>query len=67
IYVSSMTLSMASVMRSWSRIPRPFSSMRRRNLEEIPWVVTGAGYVVESTVFFTDKDKEAADLLKRFC
>ena len=34
-----------------------------RNPHEIPWGEAGAEYVVESTGFFTDKDK-AADHLK---
>ncbi|KAG6473954.1 hypothetical protein ZIOFF_067874 [Zingiber officinale] len=33
-----------------------------RNPEEIPWVETGAEFVVESTGVFTDKDKAAAHL-----
>ncbi|XP_042441275.1 glyceraldehyde-3-phosphate dehydrogenase, cytosolic-like [Zingiber officinale] len=32
------------------------------NPEEIPWVETGAEFVVESTGVFTDKDKAAAHL-----
>jgi glyceraldehyde 3-phosphate dehydrogenase len=41
---------------------KPVKVFGIRNPEEIPWSVTGAEYVVESTGVFTDKDKAAAHL-----